>query len=491
MPPRLPGPFVFDLHSLREFAGLPLPGLVGPPVGRTLQQVLQPLRRVRPLPPPVRVEQRRSGRRRTQVVNAQEVLRNNPVSPVRWQWMQSQFAATSLRRSTLETALEQYSRRLPRMWVELVSSTWDVYERRFRDLPFLLDAMRSLILVEGQLQVSAEKANRDHILHQLADGFMGARLAHLLEDDGAPGEAGRAADFEVVGLERCLRRLGLGSGIDCTALELWEAGLCVAGLFHDVGYVRYVAESGLQAMRDVFQHPVSGVSPRDAEGLASLFMDSHIVEMLAAAYEDDDVELDAARARALALVLDLYDHGWQQKNHGPLSATILLEAAQRLRLDARQTPGAEAVLQLAATAAFAHELHPLRKRKKGRQLVLYPAVAEFLSVAGQAALPLIFRMVDELQCWYRPCLVPSPANRVGAPPVPGRFGSSDRATYLSLGANRVEITEPGGRLALCFVRGGDAAWIHEETAEEESQGLSRLMRRNRWFFPDGYRVRRI
>lgn len=101
--------------------------------------------------------------------------------------------------------------------------------------------------------------------------------------------------------------------------------------------------------------------------------------------------------------IDLFDYAWHKGWHGPLGGFVLANAAAALRTEGRLTVQLDAAFAIASAAAALHELHDVKKPKSRPPAII---AAAHSSIAPYAW-PLLFRVVDELQCWMRFEHVPS------------------------------------------------------------------------------------
>ena len=208
-------------------------------------------------------------------------------------------------RADIHHVFLNYAKRLPSEWQRWLWWAHWCYENALpRDLPLLLDAIEALVAVEAQLQVDGGHVNRDHIVHQLAD----AEVAVKLHDAATPGYDD--SDWS------CLRDCARLSDMD--RMSVTRAGLCLAGMFHDVGYLRYVGASARQALATGFgiAAPMPTIEPWA------------VMESFAGGYLD---RILSVRGRSDGLVVDVFRFGWDHGWHGPLSALVLTGSARRVQ----------------------------------------------------------------------------------------------------------------------------------------------------------------
>ena len=282
-------------------------------------------------------------------------------------------------RLDMNRVFEKYGERLPMTWQRWLWWSHRCYEHALpRHVPALLEGIEALIAVEAQLHVDSQYPNRDHVLHQLADAELAVKL-HLV---ATPGFDNR--DWETL-KEAVPAAAPLDQG------TVTRCGLALAGMFHDIGYLRYVGASARTALASTFGLVVPGPSIDPWEVMAT-FAGTYLDRIL---WHPRDKSTDG-------LVADVFAFAWEAGWHGPLSAMVLASTARRLRHEGRATPKVEAALQIATAAAFLHELHALKPAHEAVPAVI--AVAR-KRIAGYAW-PVWFRIVDELQCWFRPTLAP-------------------------------------------------------------------------------------
>ncbi|MBL8622464.1 MAG: hypothetical protein JNK64_14220 [Myxococcales bacterium] len=320
-------------------------------------------------------------------------------------------------RSDIHRVLANYGKRLPLEWQRWLWWTHWCYEQAIPvDLPLLLDSIEALIAVEAQLQVDGNHPNRDHIVHQLADAEVAVNLHHIATpgyDDG---------DWDYL-------RASVGL-LPSDRQPVTRAGLCLAGMFHDLGYLRYVGASARQALATNF-----GI----AAPVPSFELWS-VMESFAGSYLD---RILSHGGHSDGLVADVFRFGWDNAWHGPLSALVLMGAARRVELEGRASPRMSGALQVAAAAAFLHELHP----GKPDDVIAPVAIREARRRIRDFAWPALFRIVDELQCWCRPKLVPDTAGEVIDPTYPMR-------STLHFGARGASIA--GTTMTIQVQQKGDA-----------------------------------
>lgn len=285
-------------------------------------------------------------------------------------------------RYSMNRVFEKYGERLPLTWQRWLWWSHRCYEYVLpRDLPALLEGIEALIAVEAQLHVDSQYPNRDHVLHQLADAELAVKL-HVVAQPG----------FDDLDWEMLVKTVPAAERFDRDAREaVTRCGLALAGMFHDIGYLRYVGASARDSLASTF----GMLAPRpsiDPWEVMATFAGTYLDRIL---WQDHDDGTDG-------LVTDVFMHAWEAGWHGPLSAMVLSSTARRLRNEGRSTAEVEASLQIAAAAAFLHELHALKRAD-------IPAPAAILRARERIvgyAWPTWFRIVDELQCWFRPTLAP-------------------------------------------------------------------------------------
>jgi hypothetical protein len=310
----------------------------------------------------------------------------------------------------LTQVFDNYSRLLPRRWVELL--TWGHWVAMYLippDLPALRHAFEALLEIEPQLHVDAYHPNRDHVVHQIADACLAAKLyqrANRLTRD--------FDDLDWACLQPVVPESAHWSRPQREQVTC--AGLALAGLTHDVGYIRYVGAVARERLATVFgvAAPPPSIAPWD---LMRVFGGTLLERMLArptAAREDQLKEhrkQHPEKARNITdgidgIVVDLYQTAWRRDDHGPLSAFVLASVARGLRLEGRTIPELEAVLQIAIAAAFLHELH----FNKPEHREAPRSIREARERLKRYRWPSLFRIVDDLQCWFRPKLIASQAS---------------------------------------------------------------------------------
>jgi hypothetical protein len=312
-----------------------------------------------------------------------------------------------LHRLDLKSVFEKYGERLPTAWQRWLWWAHRCYEHALpRDLPALLEAIEALIAVEAQLQVDGRHPNRDHVVHQLADAEVAAKL-HAV---ATPGFDDR--DWNLLS-EAVPRAAALDRG------KVTRCGLALAGMFHDIGYLRYVGAFARHALSASFGLVAPGPTFDLWEVIANLG-GTYLDRIL---WRRDTSASDG-------LVADVFAFAWDNGWHGALSAMVLASTARRLRIEGRSTPQVEAALQIATAAAFFHELHAVKPAHDA----VPRAVAEARERIQGYAWPVLFRIVDELQCWFRPELVPSGPDRPGA-------------AHLAYGAHGAELVSLPGTSA--------------------------------------------
>lgn len=388
----------FDRDTLFEFARPRVgPAAADPGSSVTLYEragalrladVLQPLTRVPSKPPRVlhdaAVERARLDRLRRRLKS--DPPRAGSATEAAYQRRMELERQRALRyvgqpRLDMNRVFEKYGKRLPMSWQRWLWWTHRCYEHALpRDVPALLEGIEALIAVEAQLHVDSSYPNRDHVLHQLADAEVAAKL-HAV---AAPG-------FDDRDWSTLVDAIALPHDVDRALIT--RCGLAIAGMFHDIGYLRYVGASARSALASTFGlvTPAPSVSPWD---VMATFQGTYLDRIL---WEPRDTSTDG-------LVADVFAFGWEVGWHGPLSAMVIASTARHLRNEGRATPEVEAVLQIATAAAFLHELHALEPE--------HEAVPSSIATARQRiagyAWPVWFRIVDELQCWFRPTLAPGP-----------------------------------------------------------------------------------
>lgn len=283
-------------------------------------------------------------------------------------------------RAAIEDVLAGYRKRLPLHWREwLLWSHWVYSYSLPPSLAPLLEAIEALITVEGQLQYDALHPNRDHIVHQIGDALTAITL-HERASGLRPGYD----DADWRQLSGCVRGLD-----DRERQGVTRAGLALAGMFHDVGYLRYVGASTRQVLAARF----------------SVMAPPPVLDLWDAARVFDGTYL-AAILGGTKMAVEVFAHAWALQWHGPLAAFVLASVAQQLRAEGRSSPVLEGSLQIAAAAAFLHELHPVsakdRSPKRRPQRIV-----DVVSRLDDLAWPALFRIVDEVQCWGRPYLRPA------------------------------------------------------------------------------------
>ncbi len=325
----------------------------------------------------------------------------------------------------LGEVLTNFEQRLPRKWVDLMCwGHWVATSLLPLDMPGLRNAFEALIEHEPQLHLEPYYPNRDHLVHQIADSCLAVdlhrRAARSRRDYDQP-------DWEL--LQKCVPGLE-----DKHRDEVVEAGLALAGLTHDIGYLRYVGATARERLAAIFgvTAPAVSMEPRD---LARLFAGSLLDRMLA------PDPLDPTKTVGDGNLVDIYQAAWKKGDHGPFSATVLASVGRGLALEGRSIPVIEAALQVAAAAAYCHELHPTKDEEDDSYR---PAViAEARRRLKGFRWPALFRIVDEMQCWFRPEL---------------RSDDNGDTTRVSMGARSLRYE--GKRLI-----------ITSEMTEEDEQAL--------------------
>jgi len=285
-------------------------------------------------------------------------------------------------RLDMNRVFEKYGKRLPITWQRWLWWSHRCYEHALpREIPALLEGIEALIAVEAQLHVDSQYPNRDHVLHQLADAELAVKL-HLV---ATPGFDDR--DWEtLVAVVPAAANLDRGAVTRC--------GLALAGMFHDIGYLRYVGASARHTLASTFG--LVAPSPSiDLWEVMATFAGTYLDRIL---WRPGDNSTDGLVADVFAFALEA---GW----HGPLSAMVMASTARHLRNEGRATPEVEAALQIATAAAFLHELHALEPA----HAAVPAAISHARDRIAGYAWPVWFRIVDELQCWFRPTLAPGAA----------------------------------------------------------------------------------
>jgi hypothetical protein len=288
----------------------------------------------------------------------------------------AQVPPTSL---DLNDVFKNYEKRLPQEWIRWMSwAHWAYVDALPHQIPDLRDAIEALIAVESQLHVSSKHPNRDHVVHPLADAELAVALYDL-----ARARRPRFDSHDWSVLRESVPGL---TDTRATRARVVRCGLALAGLFHDVGYLRYIGEAErIQLGRLGIVAPPSAF---DLWSTPPIFADSYLDRVLGG---------DARFG-------DLFDWGLNTGKHGPFAAFMLASTALRLRSEGRLPPEVDAVFQLAAAAAALHEVH-------GVDCSAWPSIERIASrLRGTArkgwSLPGLFRIVDDLHCWARPSLVP-------------------------------------------------------------------------------------
>lgn len=289
----------------------------------------------------------------------------------------AQVPPTSL---DMNDVFKNYEKRLPQEWIRWMSwAHWAYVEALPHQIPDLRDAIEALIAVESQLHVSSAHPNRDHVVHPLADAELAVALYDL-----ARTRRPRFDDRDWVVLRECVP--GLANDVT-TRARVVRCGLALAGLFHDVGYLRYIGEAErIQLGRLGIVAPPSAF---DLWSTPAIFADSYLDRVLGG---------DARFG-------DLFDWGLNTGKHGPFAAFMLASTALRLRSEGRLPPEVDAAFQLAAAAAALHEVH-------GERGSAWPSIEPIAQMLRGTARrpgwhwPGLFRIVDDLHCWARPSLVP-------------------------------------------------------------------------------------
>jgi hypothetical protein len=341
-------------------------------------------------------------------------------------------------RLELSRVFEKYGKRLPVVWQRWLWWTHRCYEHALpRDVPALLEAFEALIAVEAQLQVDGKYPNRDHVVHQLADAEVAVKL-HALAHPG----------FDDADWKELARAVPGVAAVDRDAVT--RCGLALAGMFHDIGYLRYVGASARHALATAFGLAAPGPT----------FDLWEVMGDLGGTYLDRILWRSGA-ASSDGLVADVFAFAWDNGWHGTLSARVLASTARRLRVEGRTTPQVEAALQIATASAFCHELHAL---EHAHEAVPRAVEAARDRIRGYAW-PALFRIVDELQCWFRPELVPSSNNA--------------EAAHLTYGADGVELVPvtSGASVGRCkVVFYADAAYARS-LDDKEAKALRYLAQR--------------
>ncbi len=344
---------------------------------------------------------------------------------------------TQVARATpqLGKVLDNFDQRLPQRWVELMRwAHWVAMSLIPPEMPALRHAFEALIEHEPQLHVAPYYPNRDHLVHQIAD-------AGLALDLHRRGRERRPRYDDVDWRLLCEVVPGL---TEANRVEVTEAGLALAGLTHDIGYLRYIGAAARERLSNIFgvSVPAPGVEPND---LLRIFSGTLVENMLTRPRQAVD-----------GLVVDLYQAAWKRGLHGPLAAMVIASVARGLRLEGRSVPVIDGILQVAASAAFLHELHPTKESEENPNRPL--AVREARRCVRRYRWPALFRIVDDMQCWFRPELRAEVAS----------LGQLDR-TEMDLGAKRVELRRGVIRIIRGRPRrGGD------HRGSDEADGLNYL-----------------
>ena len=231
----------------------------------------------------------------------------------------------------------QYGKRLPTAWQRWLWWAHRCYEHAIpRTVPALIEAFEALIAIEAQLQVDGNHANRDHVVHQLAD----AELAVKLHTAAAPG-------FDDHDWDALCAAVPSARALDpSTRAEVTRCGLALAGLFHDVGYLRYVGDGARHALSTGFGLAAPGPS----------FDLWEVMRELAGTYLDHILSPGAGGSDGL--VAELFAFAWENGWHGALSARLLISVGRKLRGEGRATPRVDAAMYWKAYAQDRLGLRP-------------------------------------------------------------------------------------------------------------------------------------